>query len=99
MATNRRKTLGTVKCETAQCGRDIPVQESATGTVSYSCPYCGAVRHATGGSKAKRVLLASPHFKPETDDTTPPLNSTLPIADPVPVVKKKSSNPFDFSKA
>lgn len=93
MATKRRKTMGTVNCQTPSCGRAIPVQESDTGTVNYSCPYCGAVRHAPGGSKAKRVLLGDPSFKAEDDDSTPspnspPTNTPTPTTPPVPVKKR-----------
>lgn len=89
--------IGSLKCRGVECSRDVPVTETAGGSLSMRCGFCGFSAYAQPGTKAARNIRAAmtPDAEPApakpaapaTDDTRPP---------GAPPVKKIPTSAFDL---
>lgn len=57
------KRLGSMAC--LCCGEEIPVKESATGTINASCPWCDFPAYAKAGTQAHSII--SKRLKPAAE--------------------------------
>lgn len=55
MAAKPKKTIGTIAC--SSCGHDVPVRQSDTGTLNFSCPWCDLPAYAKAGTEAHANTL------------------------------------------
>jgi hypothetical protein len=71
----RKQIIGTAECHC--CGREIPVKQSDTGTLDFSCQWCDLPMYAKAGTEAhanlmKRVKLRErPTMEPIRNEPEP----------------------------
>lgn len=51
--------IGSLKCRGLDCSRDVPVTETAGGSLSMRCGFCGFSAYAQPGTKAARAIRAA----------------------------------------
>lgn len=88
MKTRPKKSIiGEIKCD---CGYEIPVKRSDTGTLDYSCQWCEATRYAKEGTGAHKDLMARVKMRaePDPDPTHPePVKEHVPPAEQKPAAR------------
>lgn len=69
MASNLKKTIGTMKCWNPACRCDIPIKQADTGTLDLSCKMCDLSSYAKPGTQAHADAMAL--IQPMARNTTP----------------------------
>lgn len=97
------KALGSIVCRGPECLREVAVTETAGGSLSCKCNWCGFSAYAPPGTKSSRRLRASIKPMDDDDDDTPapvpaPIASPGPAPTPAPKPAKAPSSVFDLSQ-
>lgn len=103
------RTIGATGCRGIGCSEKVAIGETAGGSLSMKCHFCGFSAYAQPGTRAARQLRAA--MTPMDDE---PSSSSSPAADPVPAgsgqmqawpkpeaIKAKAkapAQPFDLSQ-
>lgn len=51
--------IGSIKCRGLDCTREVPVTETAGGSLSMKCGFCGFSCYAQPGTKSARAIRAA----------------------------------------
>lgn len=57
--------IGSIKCRGLDCSREVPVTQTAGGSLSMRCGFCGFSAYAQPGTRAARAIQAG--MTPEAD--------------------------------
>jgi len=81
--------IGSLKCMGLDCSREVPVTETAGGSLSMRCGFCGFSAYAQPGTKAARAIRAN--MTPE--DGAAPAAAPAPAAKPDPADARPAGAP------
>jgi len=80
MAARPKNQVGTLPC--LCCGERVPVKETESGTLNFSCPWCEFPGYAKVGTIANRRVRAA--MTPLDTSPAPPAPADPPASDPAP---------------
>lgn len=84
--------IGSMKCRGLDCSRDVPVTQTAGGSLSMRCGFCGFSAYAQPGTKAARAIRAA--MTEEEGGAAP--SSSSPSEPPVPAPAPAPNSVFSL---
>lgn len=91
--------IGSLACRGLDCSREVPVTETAGGSLSMKCGFCGFSCYAQPGTKSARAIRAA--MKPEEGaaPAAPAPAATGSPSEPPAPARKPASSVFDLGLA
>lgn len=88
--------IGSLQCRGVDCNREVPVTETAGGSLSMRCGFCGFSAYAQPGTKAARAIRAA--MTPEAGEAAHPASGSPSEPPTPPAAKPAARGGFDLSQ-
>jgi hypothetical protein len=88
--------IGSLACRGLDCSREVPVTQTAGGSLSMKCGFCGFSCYAQPGTKSARAIRAAMTPEEGTPAAAAPAASSSPGEPPAPAPARPANSVFSL---